>query len=105
VVEHGGRGDPRDPLDRALPLSSEIRDHFTDTHHDLFSGALVPFRNGTVIVENDAHPSTRRRSTMGHELAHVFGEHDFGTSLVNERGCRLADQAQEEEAARSVASS
>ena len=26
---------------------------------------------------------------MGHELAHVFGEHRFSTSLVNERGCRF----------------
>lgn len=29
-----------------------------------------------------------RRSTMGHEMAHVVGEHRFGTSLVNERGWR-----------------
>jgi hypothetical protein len=36
---------------------------------------------------------------MGHELAHIFGEHKFGTSLVNERGCRLADLLQEDEAA------
>jgi Zn-dependent peptidase ImmA (M78 family) len=36
---------------------------------------------------------------MGHELAHIFGEHKFGTSLVNERGCRLADKLQEDEAA------
>ena len=35
---------------------------------------------------------------MGHELAHVVGEHKFGTSLVNERGCRMANQAQEDEA-------
>jgi Zn-dependent peptidase ImmA (M78 family) len=83
----------------ALPLTSEIRNHFTVARQELFSGALVPFRNGAVIIENDAHPSARRRSTMGHELAHVFGEHKFSTSLVNERGCRLADQTQEEEAA------
>jgi Zn-dependent peptidase ImmA (M78 family) len=56
-------------------------------------------RTGAVIIENDAHPLTRRRSTMGPELAHIFGEHTFGTSLVNERGCRLANQAQEAEAA------
>lgn len=83
----------------ALPLDSAIRDHFTVTRPEVFSGALVPYGNGAVIVENDGHPSARRRSTMGHELAHVFGEHTFGTSLVNERGCRLADQAQEDEAA------
>jgi Zn-dependent peptidase ImmA (M78 family) len=83
----------------ALPLSSEIREHLTIARHDLFSGALVPLGNGAVIVENDSHPPDRRRSTMGHELAHIFGEHKFGTSLVNERGCRLADQVQENEAA------
>jgi Zn-dependent peptidase ImmA (M78 family) len=83
----------------ALPVSSEIREHFTVARQDLFSGALVPLGNGAVIVENDSHPPARRRSTMGHELAHIFGEHKFGTSLVSERGCRLADQLQENEAA------
>jgi Zn-dependent peptidase ImmA (M78 family) len=83
----------------ALPVSSEIREHFTIARQDLFSGALVPLGNGAVIVENDSHPPARRRSTMGHELAHIFGEHKFGTSLVSERGCRLADQLQEDEAA------
>jgi Zn-dependent peptidase ImmA (M78 family) len=29
----------------------------------------------------------------------VIGEHKFGTSLVNERGCRTADKLQEDEAA------
>jgi Zn-dependent peptidase ImmA (M78 family) len=82
-----------------LPVVSEIRDHFTIARLEVFSGALVPIGTGAVIIENDAHPDVRRRSTMGHELAHVVGEHKFGTSLVNERGCRLADQAQEQEAA------
>ncbi len=83
----------------ALALSSEVREHFTVVRPDAFSGALVPVRTGAVIIENDSHLLTRRRSTMAHELAHVFGEHKFGTSLVNERGCRLANQAQEDEAA------
>lgn len=82
-----------------LPITSEIREHLTIARQDVFSGALIPIRNGAVIVENDSHPPARRRSTMGHELAHIFGEHKFGTSLVNERGCRLADQVQEDEAA------
>ena len=83
----------------SLPLSSEIRDHFTITRPEVFSGALVPVGYGAVIIENDGHPNTRRRSTMGHELAHVVGEHKFATSLVNDRGCRLRDQVQEDEAA------
>jgi Zn-dependent peptidase ImmA (M78 family) len=82
----------------SLPISSDIRDHFTHVRPEVFSGALVPIGNGAVIVENDSHPPVRRRSTMGHELAHVFGEHKFDTSLVNERGCRMANQVQEDEA-------
>jgi Zn-dependent peptidase ImmA (M78 family) len=71
-----------------LAIGAEIRDHFSVARPDMFSGALVPIGKGAVIVENDSHPSVRRRSTLGHELAHVFGEHKFATSLVNERGCR-----------------
>ena len=83
----------------ALPLRREVHDQFTIVRPEAFSGALIPIRTGAVIIENDTHPHARRRSTMGHELAHIFGEHKFATSLVNERGCRLADQVQEEEAA------
>lgn len=83
----------------ALPLDHAIRDHFHNVRPHVFSGALVPHRNGAVIIENDSHPLARRRSTMGHEMAHVIGEHKFGTSLVNERGCRTADKLQEDEAA------
>jgi Zn-dependent peptidase ImmA (M78 family) len=83
----------------ALPLDHGAREHFTITRPDVFSGALIPVGNGAVIIENDAHPEARRRSTMSHELAHVVREHRFGASLVNERGCRLADQVQEDEAA------
>lgn len=83
----------------ALGIDSVVREHFTITRPDVFSGALVPVGNGAIIVENDGHSDERRRLTLGHELAHVFGEHKFGTGLVNERGCRLTDQAQEDEAA------
>jgi Zn-dependent peptidase ImmA (M78 family) len=82
-----------------LPLDGEVRAYFALDRPEVFSGALVPIGSSAVIVENDSHPDARRRSTMGHELAHVFGEHKFGTSLVNERGCRLANQVQEDEAA------
>jgi len=106
--------EPMDPLDPwqlaklygvrvmalgALPLDHTIREHFRTVRPEVFSGALLPNRTGAVIVENDAHSLDRRRSTMGHEMAHVVGEHKFGTSLVNERGCRMADKVQEDEAA------
>lgn len=82
-----------------LPLDHAVRDHFHSVRPEVFSGALLPHRTGAVIVENDAHPMARRRSTMSHEMAHVVGEHKFHTSLVNERGCRTADKLQEDEAA------
>jgi Zn-dependent peptidase ImmA (M78 family) len=82
-----------------LPLDHEIREYFHSIRPHVFSGALLPHRTGALIIENDAHPLARRRSTMGHEMAHVIGEHTFGTSLVNERGCRTADKLQEDEAA------
>lgn len=82
-----------------LPLDHAVRDHFHSVRPEVFSGALLPHHTGAVIVENDAHPMARRRSTMGHEMAHVVGEHKFHTSLVNERGCRTADKLQEDEAA------
>ena len=82
-----------------LPVEDRVRDYFTVHHQDVFSGALVPMGSGALIIENDSHPEVRRRSTMSHEIAHVVGEHQFGTSLVNERGCRVADPVQENEAA------
>jgi Zn-dependent peptidase ImmA (M78 family) len=106
--------DPMEPLDpwqladlygvrvmslSALSLEDKIRNFFTVERQDVFSGALIPLGSGAVIIENDSHPVVRRRSTMSHELAHVVGEHTFATSLVNERGCRVADSVQEGEAA------
>lgn len=82
-----------------LPVNHAVREHFTELRPEVFSGALIPVGNGAVIIENDSHLLVRRRSTMGHELAHVVCEHRFGTSLVNERGCRVSDRVQEEEAA------
>lgn len=82
-----------------LPVDSVVLQHFTVDRREVFSGALIPVGRGAVIVENDSHPDARRRSTLGHEIAHVAGEHKFGTSLTNERGCRMADAAQEAEAA------
>lgn len=83
----------------ALPLDHDIREHFQTVRPLVFSGALLPHLTGAVIIENDAHPLARRRSTMSHEMAHVVREHRFGASLVNEKGCANADRFQEDEAA------
>ena len=75
--------------------------HFTIVRPEVFSGALVPLGSGTVIVENDRHSLVRRRSTLGHELAHHVLEHTFDTQLVNEDGCRTA-RPEDEDAAREL---
>jgi Zn-dependent peptidase ImmA (M78 family) len=82
-----------------LGCSTDALAHFQVTRADVFSGALVPDGTGAVIVENDAHPLVRRRSTASHEMAHVVLEHPFTAGLVNERGCRLANREHEAEAA------
>lgn len=106
--------DPMGPLDpwelaelygvKVIPLSAlrlgvRIQEHFGLTHPHVFSGALLPYGTGAVIIENDSHVLARRRSTMSHEMAHVVREHTFGASLVNDGGCRSADWIQEQEAA------
>jgi hypothetical protein len=82
-----------------LECSPEARQHFQVTRPEVFSGALIPLGGGgTVIVENDAHQSVRRRSTASHEMAHVTLEHVFSARLVDERRCRVANREQEGEA-------
>lgn len=73
--------------------------HLQVTRPEVFSGALVPVGTGAAIIENDAHSQSRRRSTAGHEIAHVALEHPFDATLVNERGCRTANADHEKEAA------
>lgn len=79
--------------------SEEALHHFQVERPDVFSGALIPFGTGAIILENDLHSSVRRRSTCSHEVAHVVLEHPFTAALVNERGCRLANREHEKEAA------
>lgn len=81
-----------------LECSPDALRHFQITRTEVFSGALIPLGTGAVILENDAHPVQRRRSTGGHEISHVVLEHPFATTLVNERGCRSACREHEAEA-------
>lgn len=72
--------------------------HFLRAQGSAFSGALIPIGTSLAILENDAQPITRRRTTMCHEIAHVVLEHDFAMSLAaDERKCGLAG-IQEQEA-------
>jgi Zn-dependent peptidase ImmA (M78 family) len=83
-----------------LDCSREAIRHFQVLRRDVFSGALVPLAyGGSVIIENDAHPVERRRSTASHEMSHVALEHEFGATLTDERRCSLASVQQEKEAA------
>lgn len=49
-----------------------------------------------VILENDAQPLTRRRTTLCHELAHVVLAHQFSLSLSDERKCGLGGEQEAE---------
>ncbi len=79
-------------------LEGPARDHFYFSLGGTLSGALVKSGNGFAILDNDAHPTTRRRATVSHEISHYLLEHDFVSVLrPNKRGCGL-DPEQEEEA-------
>ncbi|QTE28548.1 ImmA/IrrE family metallo-endopeptidase [Pengzhenrongella sicca] len=83
---------------RLSELSGPARDHLLQREGSALSGALIPIATGVAILENDAQPLARRRTTMSHELAHVVLAHEFGVSLAaDERKCGLGG-AQEEEA-------
>lgn len=89
---------------RVYPLSDidcteTSRDHFSITWVTVFSGALIPDPDGLLVVENSAHALVRRRSTLSHEMSHVTLEHSFASTIIDARGCRLADREQEDEAA------
>lgn len=77
----------------------DAREHFMVLRSSVLSGMLVPVATGAVILENDSHDPLRRRSTMGHELAHVILWHEFKPGIVDERKCRLSSKEDEAEAA------
>lgn len=82
-----------------IDCSQQALTHFTTLGAGAFSGALIPDADGLLAVENSSHALVRRRSTLSHEMAHVTLEHQFALTMVDARGCRLADGEQEEEAA------
>lgn len=78
-------------------LGGDARDHFLRADGSALSGALIPDGTAMIILENDAQPLTRRRTTMCHELAHVVLEHQFGVSLSgDERRCGLGGDQEAE---------
>jgi Zn-dependent peptidase ImmA (M78 family) len=77
-------------------LDTEARHEFLRPDGSALSGALIPIGTKMVILENDAQPEPRRRTTMCHELAHVVLEHSFGISLGDERKCGLGGDQEAE---------
>lgn len=70
----------------------------SDQSRDKISGALIPLGSGFVVIDNDSHPMTRRRSTAAHECAHHALEHEFAASIsADQRACGLG-KTQEDEA-------
>ena len=84
------------PIVQLSELDGAARNHFLKANGSALSGALIPTGTGVVILENDAQPLTRRRTTMCHELAHVVLEHEFGVSLSDERKCGLGGEQEAE---------
>ncbi len=84
------------PVVQLSDLESEARAHFLRADGSALSGALIPHGTGLIILENDAQPLARRRTTMCHELAHVILEHQFGVSLSDERRCGLGGDQEAE---------
>ncbi|WP_350349061.1 ImmA/IrrE family metallo-endopeptidase [Agromyces sp. G08B096] len=84
------------PVVQLSALDGAARDHFLKADGSALSGALIPHGGGVVILENDAQPQTRRRTTMCHELAHVVLEHQFGLSFSDERKCGLGGDQEAE---------
>ncbi len=110
-----GSHEPLDPRDLAdlygapiFPLHelasydcpAEAITYFSNVRQATFSAALVLLGSARFIVDNSAHADTRRRVSIGHELAHIVLEHDFVTTLLTLDGCRAVDKEIEGEADR-----
>lgn len=77
-------------------LDTDARHHFLRAEGSALSGALIPIGTKVVILENDAQPRPRRRTTMCHEISHIVLEHSFGISFGDERKCGLGGDQEAE---------
>lgn len=102
--------DPLDPWDLAEHHGVQVIDlmtvgadpeakSFLTTNPASFSGAVLPYGHGAIIVENGDHAPTRRIATVTHEMAHVLLEHPFHESLF-ELDCTGTTGPLEEQAER-----
>jgi len=78
-------------------LQGPGRDHFYHLRSGTLSGALIKNGNGFIILDNDAHSTTRRRATISHEISHFVFEHEFSSVLsLSDRECGLGAEQEEE---------
>lgn len=70
--------------------------HFAQSS-GVLSAMVVPLGTKRLILDNDAHPLVRRRSSISHEMAHILLEHPFSDVVVTADGCRAADTNLEDE--------
>ncbi|WP_222853692.1 ImmA/IrrE family metallo-endopeptidase [Fodinicola acaciae] len=95
--EHGIPVYPLEELEDGPRAQAAIH-HFTSVRSTMWSAALIPMGSSRLIIENTAHPVTRRRASLAHEMGHHLLEHEFAEMLLTEDGCRRFDQARENEA-------
>lgn len=95
--EHGIPVYPLDELADRPKAQAAVR-HFSSAGLKVWSAALIPVGSSRLIIENTAHPATRRRASLAHELGHHLLEHEFAEMLLTDDGCRRFDPAREKEA-------
>ena len=82
-------------------LSSDSIRQLTKVDPDSWSAVTVAAGGRNLVILNSAHASTRQRSSLAHELAHVILNHRPATTSVSDEGILFRDRydtEQEEEA-------
>ena len=79
-------------------LAPAVPAHFAEEHVGSWSAMLVPLGTARVVVENDKHAPTRRRSNISHELGHHLLEHPFDQVVLGEDHKRVFNEQQEKQA-------
>ncbi len=85
------------PLSSYGGLAADAVHHFLRVDRGAFSAVTVFDGPRRLIVYNDSHSPGRQASDLAHELAHALLLHRPGPAL-DQRGCRLWNPEQEEEA-------
>lgn len=82
-------------------LSSEDIECLTVTESECWSALTIRDGNESLIVVNSAHPATRTRNSLAHELSHIVLRHEPPKMMQSVDGLMIMtdyDPVQEEEA-------